>query len=259
MHLLGKARLTFQNSKYWLWRKLNPQSSFGNYYVKIAKDVIRHEGPHKSLGGHLKDGKFGEQGQKEFQKIIRYGITPSDTFVDYGCGTLRVGVHFIKYLEYGRYWGLDISHDFFEEGKRLIGDELLQSKGPNFRTIDEPNVAAVSAAKPRWLLSYRVLTHVHPDELGSYVGNILKIIGQSGTAIVVGKCSLNKTFQFSHQGWAHSLATLCEAVDLLNARLTIDKEKVRPCSVTGRMTKSGVFLITPKVTAADLRKGPRPA
>jgi hypothetical protein len=66
--------------------------------------------------------------------------------VDYGCGTLRMGVHAIRLLERGRYWGFDIDQALLDEGARLIGSEMGK-KAPNLRVISASSVREAAQAK----------------------------------------------------------------------------------------------------------------
>ena len=111
--------------------------------------------------------------------------------MDYGCGTLRMGVHAIRFLERGRYWGFDIDQALLDEGARLIGPEM-EKKAPNLRVISASTVREAADAKPAFLVSLKVLIHVHPDELDEYFGNILTIIGTSGRAIITGKMEFGR-------------------------------------------------------------------
>jgi SAM-dependent methyltransferase len=155
---------------------------------------------------------------------MKYGIAPHDAFVDYGCGTLRMGVHAIRFLERGRYWGFDIDQALLDEGARLIGSEM-EKKAPNLRVISASSVREAAQANPALLVSLKVLIHVHPDELDEYFGNILTIIGTSGRAILTSKWSSGEPFQFARQSWAHSLERLKETVARKGGQLVVLKEE----------------------------------
>src|SRR5581483_12060964 len=98
----------------------------------------------------------------------------------------------IKYLEKGAYWALDISAYLFEEGRKLLGPELI-IKEPRLRVISPTSIQEVAASKPDMLFSVKVMQHVHPDELVDYFGNIMTIIGRSGQAIIASKWRENDT------------------------------------------------------------------
>jgi hypothetical protein len=55
------------------------------------------------------------------KSLIVYGLKPEDTCVDHGCGALRIGLHAIRYLERGAYWGLDIEEFLLDEGREEVG------------------------------------------------------------------------------------------------------------------------------------------
>jgi SAM-dependent methyltransferase len=213
------------------WQKKNPKKTFKDFFSETVEAKLRAGGAHQSLGGNL-DGKVhGEVGQGFFRRFVAKGLKPEDSFVDYGCGTLRLGIHAIKYLSPGRYWGLEISDFLLDQGRELIGEKLLREKEPHLQVISPESVAAAAAAKPAVLISVRVLIHVHPNDLKEYFHNILTIIGSSGQAHVNGKWSPRETIQSSSRSWAHSIATIEETVRAEGGRLEIAAQE--PCDIEG--------------------------
>ena len=105
MGVLSKAKLALQNYRFKLRRRRHPQATFKDYFAAIAKDDLAHGHQHPSLGELLKWGDRNELGAASFKRLLKYGITPQDVFVDYGCGTLRIGVHVNRFLQRDRYWG----------------------------------------------------------------------------------------------------------------------------------------------------------
>ena len=107
---------------------------------------------HPSLGPHLKPG--GTSGAlNTFNKLVSQGIRPSDTLVDYGCGTLRVGSLFIEHLEAGHYIGMDIDQRILADGLNQLPAELVESKRPTLEVISPDSLARVAARQPRWVCS----------------------------------------------------------------------------------------------------------
>jgi hypothetical protein len=103
---------------------------------------------HPSLGPDLKPG--GTSGAlNTFNKIVSQGIRPSDTLVDYGCGTLRVGSLFIEHLEAGHYIGMDIDQRILAAGLNQLPAELVESKRPTLEVISPDSLARVAARQPR--------------------------------------------------------------------------------------------------------------
>lgn len=52
-------------------------------------------------------GMWDEIGRLQIDFLIAQGLRPGDRLLDVGCGCLRGGVHFVRYLEPGHYFGLD--------------------------------------------------------------------------------------------------------------------------------------------------------
>jgi SAM-dependent methyltransferase len=82
---------------------------------------------HRGLVGGLWD----EIGTLQFEFLKNRGLTSSNYILDVGCGSFRVGVHLVDYLDPGHYYGIDISADLMNAGyKRELGPLDLQSKLP---------------------------------------------------------------------------------------------------------------------------------
>ena len=57
------------------------------------------------IGGH-----WEALGKLQFDYLVANGLKPGHRLLDIGCGTLRGGRHFIRYLAPGGYTGIDISN-----------------------------------------------------------------------------------------------------------------------------------------------------
>jgi len=211
--MLKRAKLLVQNAQFLLWKRRHPLADFKDYFLEIAHSDLAQGRPHPTLGRNLSGSPFPTSGKKTFPSLARrYGIGPHDTCVDYGCGTLRVGLHAIRYLNPSRYWGMDISEVFLAEGLELIGSELVATKRPNLRVISPSTLAEAAAAKPKFLFSVNVLLHVHPGELPEFMTNILSIIQGNSLAVVTGEWTERRTRQVARQSWIHSKADVRQAV-----------------------------------------------
>lgn len=69
-------------------------------------------------------GLWEQMGEKQFEYLVEQGLRPEHHFLDVGCGSLRGGVHFVRYLESGHYCGLDIQQHLLDAGR-----EELQAAG----------------------------------------------------------------------------------------------------------------------------------
>jgi SAM-dependent methyltransferase len=71
--------------------------------------------PHREQVGGLWD----EMGRLQIDFLRAAGLRPSDTLLDVGCGSLRGGVHFVRYLEPGRYHGIDKDAGLIRAGLQI--------------------------------------------------------------------------------------------------------------------------------------------
>jgi hypothetical protein len=180
MVIIKSLKLALQNAQYTLWRWSRPDAAFKDYFASIVLKDIATGRKHPTLGGNLCEGRFGEAGEAAFHRLLQQGIAPDDICVDYGCGTLRIGVHAMRFLRPSGYWGLDINHALLDTGVHLIGSRLLEERKPNLRVISHASVKEAAQANPSFLFSIAVLIHIHPQELEKYFRNILLIVGKGG-------------------------------------------------------------------------------
>jgi len=208
----NKAKLIVRNVQYRLWKRKNKSASFKDYFAEIVQKHIQSGRAHPTLGDNLAGKTFGVSGHRSFMLLARrYGIQPSDVCVDYGCGTLRVGLHAIEYLKPGCYWGLDVSDFLLNRGRELIGADLEHRKAPNLRVISGSSLREAAAAHPKLVFSISVLVHVHPDELSEYFTNILSLIDGNGVGMITTEWTGGDTYQTARQSWVHSVTTLRDA------------------------------------------------
>jgi len=101
------------------------------YYDKNRIERAIEEGNHRGVIG----GKWDEIGQWQFAYMKAQGLTPDQSLVDIGCGSLRGGVHFIDFLNPFNYYGFDINYNLIEAGlsKEIPADVREQKvKRQNF-------------------------------------------------------------------------------------------------------------------------------
>lgn len=93
-------------------------------------DLIREEvdaGRHRQVIG----GMWDELGQLQFEFLKHEGLEPRHRLLDIGCGSLRGGVHFVRYLDPGNYFGVDISESLLTAGYEIeLRNAGLQERLP---------------------------------------------------------------------------------------------------------------------------------
>jgi SAM-dependent methyltransferase len=207
------------DAEFTAFKEENPDATFAQYYASSAIRKINAGQAHSTLGAKLyKRGSDGEKdfwtaGQKAFERYKRISeIEPSKKVVDYGCGSLRLGIHFIQYLDRGHYFGLDVTNDFFQLGQQIIGEEILSEKQPSLSVIDEAGVERAAAFGADFVISNAVSYHVHPDETASYFRNLTILASKPGARLFFDVKISPKPLRFRERGWAWPLEVFVEGL-----------------------------------------------
>jgi ubiquinone/menaquinone biosynthesis C-methylase UbiE len=106
-------------------------TAFNTYSRQWTPDEIV-AGAHREAVGGLWD----EIGRLQCDFLIAAGLRPEHRFIDVGCGALRGGIHFVKYLAPGHYYGLDVNDSLIEAGKRELQLAGLSDRGANLLVND---------------------------------------------------------------------------------------------------------------------------
>jgi hypothetical protein len=92
-------------------------------------------------------GLWDEMGELQFDFLVEQGLMPSDVLLDVGCGSLRGGVHFIRYLEPGNYLGMEKEQELLQLGvKSELGMESLQARRPELLASGTTTACSAMAA-----------------------------------------------------------------------------------------------------------------
>jgi len=130
--------------------------------------------PHAAVGG-----MWEEIGRLQFEFLVNNGLRPDQRLLDIGCGTLRGGRHFIKYMNAGNYSGIDISPKAIEYGKHLVAQEGLSEKQPRLQVSRNKDLRfeEFDGEVFDYLLAQSVFTHLKPEhieECFEHIGRIMK-------------------------------------------------------------------------------------
>jgi cyclopropane fatty-acyl-phospholipid synthase-like methyltransferase len=86
---------------------------------------------------HLVGGHWDEIGRLQFDFMISRGLTPASKLLDVGCGALRGGVHFVRHLDDGNYYGIDINKSLLKAGKQELRESGLGGKQVHLQRTDQ--------------------------------------------------------------------------------------------------------------------------
>ncbi len=123
-------------------------------------------------------GMWEEIGQIQYQFLISKGLQPHHKLLDLGCGTLRGGRHFIRYLNTENYYGIDISSKAIAYAKQLVEQEGLSQKRPHLEVSENKDLKfqELSGMTFDYILAQSVFTHLKPDHIKECLENIRHIM-----------------------------------------------------------------------------------
>jgi hypothetical protein len=138
--------------------------------VQDTREEIHQSGHRPFVGG---DGNYWETiGDLQFRFLLDRGLAPSDTFIDVGCGSLRGGARFIRYLERGHYLGMDKHIELIIYGVvRELGIDAYNDKQPRF-VISESFEFHKFKAMPTFGIAQSLFTHLAAHDVDLCLSNL---------------------------------------------------------------------------------------
>ncbi|MEO6198424.1 MAG: hypothetical protein ABIO68_00595 [Sphingomicrobium sp.] len=220
------------------WQRLNPGRTFGEYYAAKTVALLDQGRGHYTLGGR---GKLKDHGAKVewtaddfsaraldiWATILGLGLTPQMKCVDYGCGSLRLGQHAMRYLAPGHYCGMDVVDTFINQGLALIDPALVVEKAPRLLTITPQSLSEIAEWRPDFIFSSAVLQHVPPDELPEYFRRLVSMMSGPCTAhiLYIGGHRLKRVKALN---WVYPLDQLLAALAAGAPELAMVEDRVLP-------------------------------
>jgi hypothetical protein len=205
-------------SRFQAYRKQHPAATRAQFHMDQVLREVQHGARHHSLGTNLGSGEeFWEAGASKAMAYMRQAsLRRTDRVVDYGCGSLRIGAHFIRFLDSGCFFGLDVTSGFYEIGKAEIGEALIREKSPRFGVIAEEEIAEAEKFGADLVYSNAVCYQVHPEEQRTYFGNLERLASKPGCQLIFNCMLADRAVRYGHRCWAWPLDTYRTALGNLD-------------------------------------------
>lgn len=145
-----------------------------NAYHRILSDVEIGAKAHREFVGGLWD----QIGQLQLEFMLSQGLQPAHTLVDIGCGALRGGVHLIRYLEPGRYFGLDINSSLIRAGRNELEDAGLIGKVPSLLVNSQFELFRFGRTFD-YGISVSLFTHLYLNHIGRCLAEMRTVMEPS--------------------------------------------------------------------------------
>lgn len=123
-------------------------------------------------------GKWEEIGKLQYDFLLKHGLQKEYKLLDYGCGSLRGGRKFIKFLDKECYTGIDISEEMVKSAKKVIEEEGLKDKKPKIILNDDGDLKFDDLNKKKFdtILAQSVFTHLKPKHVEEVFKNLNKVM-----------------------------------------------------------------------------------
>ncbi|WP_438751432.1 class I SAM-dependent methyltransferase [Pararhizobium sp. O133] len=184
------------------WLQQNPGGKFSEFATGVTRTSLEKGIPHATLGPALKtEDDWRKGGIQAANRVFEWGSSDEHAKIcDYGCGSLRVGLHIMGRQGPGCYYGIDVSPYLIDVGAGLVGDALLQEKRPMLGTIDD-KLQEVIAANIDVVFTFNVASHIHPSEQQQYISNLKAICHKPGSRVLLHAIIHPEPIRFQQSGW----------------------------------------------------------
>jgi hypothetical protein len=249
IRLISILRSNYQFKR---WRRRNPGAPYANFYAARIERKLQRGLHHTTLGlrGWIPEGdsavewdrrSFAGRALKRWDEIVALGLEPHMRCVDYGCGSLRLGQHAMRYLDAGNYYGIDVTDAFIAAGLELIDPELVSSKRPQLATISGEVLRDIKAWHPDFIFSNAVLQHVPPEELSLFFERLESMMAPHTKAYIL-YVTGDRVQRFDSMSWKYPSDYIRAAAQSAAPSLKIGTIKVHRSQRVGARRREALVL-----------------
>lgn len=144
-------------------------------YRALVRDLIARyplpEAMSKAVGG-----SYDALGEIEKQMLIGYGLEPTHTMVDVGCGSGRLAKALVPYMTTGRYLGTDVVQELLDYARQGCPPAWQFVRVDDIRIPFADNTAD-------WACFYSVFTHLLHEESYCYLLEARRVVKPGGRIV----------------------------------------------------------------------------
>lgn len=184
-----------------------------------AEEIAR--GDYKPFFGG-RAAEWTERGVFQLDFMKELGLTPSSSLLDVGCGPLRAGVHFIRFLDAGKYAGFDTNRSLIDAAKHVVADEGLTAKAPLLLHIKDFDVRKLSGRTFDFVLAFSVIEHCTAKERRLFLDRIGAATSPGGLVVA------------THVGWLQASDLDGTGLELQPATIDTERQGLKKLRVMRR-------------------------
>lgn len=171
---------------------------------------VRQAGHREYVGG-----RWDEVGRLQLRFLRARGLRRQHRLLDIGCGAMRGGVHLVRYLEPGRYIGVDKEPALLRIGaEQELGPALMAAKRPALLALADFEFDRLPA-RPDIAWAHSLFTHLPMEHIQRCLAKLRPAIAPDGVLYATfGECDEpkdNPTEPHDHRLFEYTPAEMVEA------------------------------------------------
>jgi SAM-dependent methyltransferase len=192
------------------WRDLRFRLSGSRDHVAFYRAVMRDDvarDPERAVGSPS-HARWLALGELQFDYLVDHGLRPDHDLLEIGCGNLRAGWRFIRYLDPDRYWGIDISPDVLLAANRTLERYELQPRQARLQLVDDLRFGWAPADRFDVIHAHSVFSHCPIDVVDECFGHVGRVLRPTGFFDLTFNATTGKEHHVLHEDYYYRPATL---------------------------------------------------
>ncbi len=184
-------------------------TSHPEFYRGVMADDVAKRTAKGAVG--TKDHKqWMALGRRQFRYLRANGLEPHHRILEIGCGNLRAGWRFIRYLEAGNYTGIDISPEILLAAREVIVERGLQEKRAVTMLARGTGLGSLPSQWFDVAHAHSVFSHTPLEVIESYLVDMRRVLKPSGFFDFTYNKTGGETWDFLQEDYYFSTDLLTE-------------------------------------------------
>lgn len=126
-------------------------------------------------------GNFSMMGPAMLKMLKKMGLKPNQKLLDVGCGSLRLGVHAIGYLDQENYYAIDCDREMVNAGiNKELAPAVKKQKRPRFTINKKFDLSEFEKVKFDFAWAQSLWTHLPPTGIELCLKNVMRSLKAGG-------------------------------------------------------------------------------
>lgn len=165
---------------------------------------------------------YGEKGRLQLDFVKALGLKTHHRFLEIGCGSGRAAVHFVDFLDEGRYVGLDITGERIRIAWNLIDRRQLRHKRPELICNRDCKLKELEGRTFDFIYGYSVITHMPLKDIRTLFSRLRELMHAHSVGYFTFSAAGAGVKRVSVKDWLQSPEVLIEACERAGLKGEVD-------------------------------------